>query len=187
MPDYYLTLESDAAAEHASTSRPIRRPGTPNPVVDLFVYDVATQEDDADRRPRRQAVRQRRRRPLRLSRRVVAGRHASCCSTARTAGRTSWSSRRPNPATGDVPRDRPRGVADRLGRRTARACVLLKDGKRFIWESERNGWSNFYLYDLSGKLIAPLTTHTTFEVGNSSGSTRRPACSSTRRATATTT
>jgi dipeptidyl-peptidase-4 len=41
----------------------------------------------------------------------------------------------------------------------------LQDGNRFIWESERNGWSNLYLYDLSGKLIAPLTTHTTFEVG----------------------
>jgi dipeptidyl-peptidase 4 len=40
---------------------------------------------------------------------------------------------------------------------------FLKDGKRFIWESERNGWSNYYLYDLSGKLISPLTTHTSFE------------------------
>ena len=43
--------------------------------------------------------------------------------------------------------------------------VFLKDNRRFIWQSERNGWSNFYLYDLSGKLIAPLTTHTTFEAG----------------------
>ena len=33
---------------------------------------------------------------------------------------------------------------------------FLKDGKRFIWESQRNGFKNFYLYDLSGKLIAPL-------------------------------
>ncbi|HSB10108.1 MAG TPA: DPP IV N-terminal domain-containing protein [Blastocatellia bacterium] len=41
---------------------------------------------------------------------------------------------------------------------------FLKDGKRFIWESERTGWKNFYLYDLSGKLIAPLTNHQ-FEVG----------------------
>ena len=31
---------------------------------------------------------------------------------------------------------------------------------------QRNGWTNLYLYDLSGKLITPLTTHTTFEVGN---------------------
>ena len=44
--------------------------------------------------------------------------------------------------------------------------TFLKDGRRFIWESERNGWSNLYLYDLSGKLIAPLTSHTGFEVGS---------------------
>ena len=37
--------------------------------------------------------------------------------------------------------------------------TFLKDGRRFIWESARNGWSNLYLYDLSGKLIAPLTAH----------------------------
>lgn len=40
---------------------------------------------------------------------------------------------------------------------------FLKDGKRFIWESERTGWKNFYLYDLSGKLLATLTNHQ-FEV-----------------------
>jgi dipeptidyl-peptidase-4 len=43
---------------------------------------------------------------------------------------------------------------------------FLTDGKRFIWESQRSGWKNFYLYDLSGTLIAPLTTHTTFESEN---------------------
>jgi dipeptidyl-peptidase-4 len=41
---------------------------------------------------------------------------------------------------------------------------FLKDGKRFIWESERTGWKNFYLYDLGGKLLATLTNHQ-FEVG----------------------
>lgn len=40
----------------------------------------------------------------------------------------------------------------------------LADGKRFIWESERTGYRNYYLYDLSGRLIAPLTQHP-FEVG----------------------
>src|SRR5207248_436211 len=44
-------------------------------------------------------------------------------------------------------------------------AVFLKDGNRFIWESERSGWRNLYLYDLSGKLITPLTTATTYEVG----------------------
>src|SRR5204862_4532271 len=27
------------------------------------------------------------------------------------------------------------------------------------WESERTGWKNFYLYDLSGKLLVTLTNH----------------------------
>jgi dipeptidyl-peptidase-4 len=42
----------------------------------------------------------------------------------------------------------------------------LDDEHRFIWMSERNGWRNYYLYDLSGRLINPITSHTTFEAGN---------------------
>src|SRR5690606_38890689 len=41
---------------------------------------------------------------------------------------------------------------------------FLADGKRFIWASERTGSRNYYLYDLSGKLLATLTNHP-FEVG----------------------
>ncbi len=41
---------------------------------------------------------------------------------------------------------------------------FLKDGKRFVWASERTGWRNLYLYDISGKLLATLTNHS-FEVG----------------------
>lgn len=40
---------------------------------------------------------------------------------------------------------------------------ILKDGKRFIWASERSGFSNYYLYDFSGKLINTITKHA-FEV-----------------------
>lgn len=36
---------------------------------------------------------------------------------------------------------------------------FLKDGKRFIWTSERTGFRNYYLYDISGKLINKLTDH----------------------------
>ncbi|MGE0886812.1 MAG: DPP IV N-terminal domain-containing protein [Blastocatellales bacterium] len=45
------------------------------------------------------------------------------------------------------------------------AMQWLKDNNRFIWMSERNGFKNYYLYDLSGKLLATLTNHQ-FEVGN---------------------
>ncbi len=41
----------------------------------------------------------------------------------------------------------------------------LADKNRFIWLSERNGFKNFYLYDLSGKLINPITQHQ-FEVAS---------------------
>jgi dipeptidyl-peptidase-4 len=41
----------------------------------------------------------------------------------------------------------------------------LKDQKRFLWMSERNGFQNLYLYDVSGKLLSTLTKHE-FEVNN---------------------
>lgn len=34
---------------------------------------------------------------------------------------------------------------------------FLKDNKHFIWTSERSGWKEIYLYDLSGKLVKQLT------------------------------
>lgn len=42
---------------------------------------------------------------------------------------------------------------------------FLKDGKRFLWASQRTGFKNYYLYDLSGTLLATLTNHP-FEVSN---------------------
>ena len=41
---------------------------------------------------------------------------------------------------------------------------FLSDNKRFLWESERTGWRNYYLYDFStGKLLSSVTNHP-FEV-----------------------
>lgn len=42
---------------------------------------------------------------------------------------------------------------------------FLKDGRRFIWASERTGWKNYYLYDLNGACVRPLTQHG-FEVSD---------------------
>lgn len=42
---------------------------------------------------------------------------------------------------------------------------FLKDKKRFLWVSERTGFSNVYLYDLSGRLLATITHHP-FEVAD---------------------
>jgi dipeptidyl-peptidase-4 len=41
----------------------------------------------------------------------------------------------------------------------------LADRKRFVWESERNGWTNYYLYDIGGKLLHPITANDGFESG----------------------
>jgi dipeptidyl-peptidase 4 len=35
---------------------------------------------------------------------------------------------------------------------------FFKDGKRFLWSSERTGYRHLYLYDMSGKQLAQLTT-----------------------------
>src|SRR6266478_4320742 len=37
------------------------------------------------------------------------------------------------------------------------ALYFLKDGKRFLWASERSGYRHLYLYDLDGKQLAQLT------------------------------
>ncbi len=63
-----------------------------------------------------------------------------------------------DPASRQVPRHRPRGVATGWVDNSPQMRYLA-DSKRFIWESERNGFTNYYLYDLSGKLINPITTH----------------------------
>jgi dipeptidyl-peptidase-4 len=134
-----------------------------NPLVDLYVYDVATKQsvrmDVRDGKPFDNAV---------------AGHYVY---------RVAWTpdgrellflrmNRRQNvmdvaaanPATGAcrviVHEEWPTGWLNEDPR-----MLFLGDGKRFIWESQRSGWDNFYLYDMNGTLIAPLTTHTTFEVG----------------------
>ncbi len=43
------------------------------------------------------------------------------------------------------------------------SLTWFKDKKRFLWVSERSGYRNFYLYDITGKLLATVTSHP-FEV-----------------------
>src|SRR4030095_5985263 len=54
----------------------------------------------------------------------------------------------------------PTGWADNRPQMRARARR-----QRFIWESDRSGFSNYYLYDLSGKLLHPITRNATFDSG----------------------
>ena len=163
VPDYYLQLDQ-TKLQSAVDTEAYPKAGVANPSSICSIYDVGLEEDHEARRPRRQAVRQRRRSATTSI--ASAGRPtaASCCSTAPTAGRTCWSSSPPIPETGTLRvvlrEEWPTGWIE-----NSPTMVFLKDGQRFIWQSERNGWSNFYLYDLSGKLITPLTTHTTLRGG----------------------
>ena len=36
--------------------------------------------------------------------------------------------------------------------------TFLEDGKQFVWTSEKDGWNHVYMYDMSGKQVAQLTS-----------------------------
>ncbi len=163
VPDYFLQTDQ-TKIQSTVDAEAYPKAGAPNPVVDLFVYDVAAKKT------------------TRLD--VRDGKGFDNSVVGYYVYRVAWSAdgtellfnrtnRRQNvlefvaanPTTGAtrviVHEEWPSGWIENTP-----ALYFLKDGKRFIWESSRNGWSNLYLYDLSGKLITPLTSHTTFEVGN---------------------
>jgi len=131
--------------------------GTENPIVDLFVYDLASGRtvriDARDGRPLTDDV----------VGHYVYGVSWSPDGTELLLRRTN---RRQNvmefvacaPATGAcrviVREEWPASWTE-----NSPPIRWLADGRRFIWESERSGFKNYYLYDLSGRLIAPLTRH----------------------------
>lgn len=163
VPDYYLQMDQ-AKIQSSVDTEAYPKAGAPNPVVDLFVYDVAAKKS------------------TRID--VRAGKPFDDTAVGHYVYRIQWSpdgqellfnrtNRRQNvleltaanPATGAtrvvVREEWPTGWIENNP-----TMMFLKDGKRFVWESFRNGWSNYYLYDLGGQLIAPLTAHTTFEAAN---------------------
>lgn len=162
VPDYFLPLDQTKLQTRVDVEA-YPKAGVANPVVDLFVYDL-----DSGRTSR---VDVRNGQPFTND---VVGHYVY---------RVSWSpdgsellfnrtNRRQNvleltaanPETGAVRtilrEEWPTGWVE-----TNPGITWLEDGRRFIWESERNGWTNLYLYDISGRLIAPLTRHTRVEVG----------------------
>ena len=163
VPDYHLQLDQTKLLSTVDTEA-YPKAGAPNPVVDLLIYDVHT------------------RRTLTLD--VRDGKPFDNTVLGHYVYRVAWSpdgrellftrtNRRQNvlelvaanPDTGAlrpvIHEEWPTGWIE-----NSPAMTFLKDGRRFIWESERTGWKNFYLYDLSGKLLTPLTAHTAFEVAS---------------------
>lgn len=160
VPDYFLQMDQTKLYSVPDIEA-YPKVGYPNPVVDIFVYDLATRQttrlDIRDGKPFEEDV---------------LGYYAYSVgwtpdSKELTLNRTN---RKQNimefagcsPATGKcrtiVHEEWPTGWVE-----NSPEMRYLKDGKRFIWASERTGFRNYYLYDLSGKLIATLTNHP-FEV-----------------------
>ncbi len=160
VPDYYIAL-NQTRVQDALDAEAYPKPGVPNPVVDLFVYDIAT----------KQAVRIDVRSGKPFDNAVV-GHYVYHVEWSRDGRELTFfrTNRRQNimevaaadPSTGAcrivLREEWPTGWLMSEPR-----MVFFGDGRRFVWESQRSGWDNFYLYDLSGTLIAPLTSFATAE------------------------
>ena len=152
--DYYVTL-NQTLPQVTLDVEAFPTAGTPNPVVDLFIHDVATGQT------------------VRVD--VRDGQPFNNTSIGHYVYRVSWSAdgrellflrtnRRQN-VMDVVAADAATGAGRIVLREewptgwvmSEPRMVFLADGTRFIWESQRTGWNNFYLYDLRAGLIAPLT------------------------------
>jgi dipeptidyl-peptidase-4 len=162
VPDYFLQMD-----QLKTYTRPdieaYPKAGQPNPIAEIFVYDLGTKTtikvDVRDRKPFDNSV---------------VGHYAYQVSWTADGKELLFNrtNRRQNilefvaadPVTGKVRviirEEWPTGWVE-----NSPSLTWLKDNRRFIWVSERTGFRNFYLYDLSGKLLAALTNHP-FEVSN---------------------
>jgi dipeptidyl-peptidase-4 len=159
VPDFYLTPNLTQIQDTIDVEA-YPKAGMPNPVVDLFVYDVGskttTRIDVRDGKPFDNTVvghyvfhigwsqdgqeltlyRANRRHQV-LEFAACAPVTGSCRVVVREEWPTGWIDDDPGPTP-----------------------VYLADKNRFIWESERNGFRNLYLYDFkAGKLLNPITNN----------------------------
>jgi dipeptidyl-peptidase 4 len=161
--DYYVAMNQTQIQATLDTEA-YPKAGTANPIVDLFVYDVESQTS------------------VRVD--VRGGQAFDNATIGHYVYRVSWTAggrellflrmnRRQN-AMELVAADAATG-ATRVVLHEAwptgwvmsePRLLFLADGNRFIWESQRNGWDNFYLYDLSGRLLNAVTSATSYEVAS---------------------
>jgi dipeptidyl-peptidase-4 len=163
VPDYYLPL-NQTKLQSTIDVEAYPKAGVDNPIVDLFVYDLAaktsTRVDVRSGQPFENGV---------VGHYVYRiswspdGTELLFNRTNRRQNVLEFAAANPDTgATRVIIRDEwPTGWLE-----NSPGMTWLKDNRRFIWESERSGWNNFYLYDISGKLIAPLTSHTAFEAAS---------------------
>lgn len=156
VPDYFLQLDQTKLYSKMDIE-PYPKAGETNPVVDLLVYDLESKKittvDVRDGKP--------------FSNEVVGhyvyginwtkdGREILFFRANRRQNITELVAA--NPDTGQtrvvVREEWPVSWTE-----NSPQITWLKDGRRFILVSERTGFRNLYLYDLSGKLLATLTRH----------------------------
>lgn len=152
--DYSLTLGQTGSRSHVGVEA-YPQPGSANPIVDVVVYDVTTRQtvtlDVRGGTPFDNATvghyvyhvgwtpDGREVTLMRMNRGQKARELAACSpetGRCRTVVRDVW----------------PTGWVE--SRPTMR---FLPDGRRFLWLSDRTGFRNVYLYDLSGALLATVT------------------------------
>lgn len=152
--DYYVALDQLEVQDRLD-AEPYPKAGAANPIVDLYIYDIEKGQnvrvDVRDGKPftndaighyvynirwspdGKELLFYRTNRLQNILEFAAADPASGRC---RTILQESW----PTTWTTNLP-----------------IIQFLKDGKRFVWGSDRTGFRNLYLYDLSGKLIAPLT------------------------------
>jgi dipeptidyl-peptidase-4 len=160
VPDYYLQFEQTEVQDSLDREA-YPKAGAPNPVVDLFAYDLASG------RSTRMDVR-----GGATFTNDVVGHYVYQVAWSPDGSEITFNrtNRRQNvleftacdPATGScrvvVREEWPASWVENHP-----PIRWLADGKRFLWISERTGFANLYLYDFSGKLLRTLTDHP-FEV-----------------------
>jgi dipeptidyl-peptidase 4 len=162
VPDFYLTVDQ-LRLHTAIDVEAYPKAGKPNPIVDLFVFDVTTRQstrvDVRDGKPFDDSVVGHYVYRVRWS---PDGRELLFLRANRRQNIMELAASDPSSGASRVVlrEEWPTGWLNEDPR-----LVFLKDGRRFIWESQRNGWNNFYLHDLSGALIRALTAHASFEAG----------------------
>jgi dipeptidyl-peptidase-4 len=158
--DYFLQLEQTKIQSKMDIEA-YPKAGAPNPIADLYIYDLdskkSVQIDVRDGKPFENSV------VGHYAYRVVWSPDGSELLFNRTNRRQNiMEFTAANPETGKC-----RVIIHEewlpSWTENSPAMQYLKDNKRFVWMSERTGYKNFYLYDLSGKLLSTLTSHQ-FEV-----------------------
>jgi dipeptidyl-peptidase-4 len=160
VPDYYLQL-NQTRLQSTMDIEAYPKAGVPNPIADLLIYDVESKEavrvDGRDGQPFEDSV---------------VGHYVYSVSWSPDGKELLFhrTNRRQNImelVACDPPSGKCRVVVHEEWLpswvENSPTMRFLGDKRRFIWASERTGWKNFYLYDLSGQLLATLTNHP-FEV-----------------------